>query len=176
VPLSREVRGSGDKPLLHIWSEEYNLTSRVVAITDHWKARLVLAVERFGCARGDWNVCAPISSGPGIIDVLTITRSGRLVILELEASEPIHLPMQAADYGLRVRRHLELGEFRAYGYFPGVEIQQAPLLVYLVAPALRFHPATGALLRHLAPEIEFVRVGLTESWTARDSRGGAGIS
>jgi hypothetical protein len=33
-----------------------------------------------------------------------------------------------------------------------------------VAPALRFHPATATLLRHLAPEIEFVRVGLTESW------------
>jgi hypothetical protein len=66
--------------------------------------------------------------------------------------------------GLQVRRHLGLGEFRGYGYFPGVEIQQAPPLVYLVAPALRFHPATGTLLTHLAPDIEFVRVGLTESW------------
>jgi len=61
----------------------------------------------------------------GIIDVLTITRSGRLAILELKASEHIHLPLQAADYWLRVRRHLELGEFRSYGYFPGVEIQKA---------------------------------------------------
>ncbi len=100
----------------------------------------------------------------GIIDVLTITRSGRLAILELKAGEHIHLPVQATDYWLRVSRHLELGEFRAYGYFPGVEIQQAPPLVYLVAPALRFHPATGTLLRHLAPQIEFVRVGLAESW------------
>lgn len=96
--------------------------------------------------------------------MLAITRSGRLAILELKASEHIHLLVQAADYWLRVRRHLELGEFRAYGYFPGVEIQQAPPLVYLVAPALRFHPATGTLLTQLAPEIEFVRVGLTESW------------
>jgi hypothetical protein len=60
----------------------------------------------------------------GIIDILAITRSGRLAILELKASEHIHLSMQAADYWLRVRRHLELGEFRAYGYFPGVEIQR----------------------------------------------------
>jgi hypothetical protein len=36
----------------------------------------------------------------GIIDVLTITRSGRLAILELKASEPIHLPVQVADYWL----------------------------------------------------------------------------
>jgi hypothetical protein len=49
--LSWEVRGADDKPLLHIWSEEYNLTRRVIAITDHSEARLVLAVERFGRAR-----------------------------------------------------------------------------------------------------------------------------
>jgi hypothetical protein len=51
APLSRlswEVRGADDKPLLHIWSEEYNLTRRVIAITDHSEVRLVLAVERFG--------------------------------------------------------------------------------------------------------------------------------
>ena len=100
----------------------------------------------------------------GIIDVLTITRAGRMAILELKASEHIHLPLQAADYWLRVRRHLELGEFRGYGYFPGVEIQGAPPLVYLVAPALRFHPVTGNLLRHLSRDIEVVRVGLTENW------------
>jgi hypothetical protein len=29
---------------------------------------------------------------------------------------------------------------------------------------LRFHPPTDALLRHLSPEIEVVRVGLAESW------------
>jgi len=45
-----------------------------------------------------------------------------------------------------------------------VEIQKAPPLVYLVAPALRFHPVTGILLNALSPEIEVVRVGLTESW------------
>jgi hypothetical protein len=51
--LSWEVRGSEDKPLLHIWSEQYNLTRRVIAITDHSDARLVLAVERFGRSRPD---------------------------------------------------------------------------------------------------------------------------
>jgi hypothetical protein len=100
----------------------------------------------------------------GIIDVLTITRAGRLAILELKASEHIHLAIQAADYWLRVQRHLELGHFRSYGYFPGVEIQRAPPIVYLVAPALQFHPVTGNLLRHLSPGIEVVRVGLTENW------------
>lgn len=105
----------------------------------------------------------------GIMDVLTVTRTGRLAIIELKASEHIHLPLQAADYWLRVRRHLELGEFCACGYFPGIEIQPEPPLVYLVAPAMRFHPATGNLLRHLVPQIEVVRVGLAESWR-RDIR------
>ena len=100
----------------------------------------------------------------GILDVLTVTRSGRLAILELKASEHIHLPLQAADYWLRVRRHLERGDFLRYGYFAGIELQHAAPIVYLVAPALRFHPATDALLGYLSPEMEVVRVGLAESW------------
>ncbi len=100
----------------------------------------------------------------GILDLLGVTRSGRLAIIELKASEHIHLPLQAADYWLRVRKHLERGEIAHYGYFPGVELQQVPPLVYLVAPALRFHPSTDELLKCLSPELEVVRVGLAESW------------
>jgi hypothetical protein len=100
----------------------------------------------------------------GILDLLTVTRSGRLAVIELKANEHIHLPLQAADYWLCIRRHLDSGEIARYGYFPGVELQQVPPLVYLVAPALRFHPTTDELLKHLSPELEIVRVGLAESW------------
>jgi hypothetical protein len=100
----------------------------------------------------------------GILDVLTVTRAGRLAILELKATEHIHLPLQAADYWLRIRRHLLQGDFPRYGYFTGIELQSAPPIVYLVAPSLRFHPTTDLLLRHLSPEMEVVRVGLAESW------------
>jgi len=100
----------------------------------------------------------------GILDLLTVTRSGRLAVIELKASEHIHLPLQAADYWLRVRRHLQSGEIARYGCFQGVALQQASPLVYLVAPALRFHPTTDALLKYLSPELEIVRVGLAESW------------
>ena len=100
----------------------------------------------------------------GILDLLTVTRSGRLAIIELKASEHIHLPLQAADYWLRVKKHLERGEISRYGYFPAVELQQTPPLVYLVAPALRFHPSTDELLKFLSPELEIARVGLAESW------------
>jgi hypothetical protein len=100
----------------------------------------------------------------GILDLLTVTRSGRLAIIELKASEHIHLPLQAADYWLRVRKHLENGDVARYGYFSGIELQHLPPLVYLVAPALRFHPSTDELLKYLSPELEVVRVGLAESW------------
>ena len=100
----------------------------------------------------------------GILDLLTVTRSGRLAIIELKASEHVHLPLQAADYWLRVKKHLQRGEISRYGHFPGIELQRAPPIVYLVAPALRFHPSTDELLKYLSPELEVVRVGLAESW------------
>jgi hypothetical protein len=78
-----------------------------------------------------------------IVDLLAVTRSGRLAILELKASEHIHLQLQAADYWLRVRKHLERGEITRDGYFPGVELQQVPPLVYLVAPGASLPPVDG---------------------------------
>jgi hypothetical protein len=100
----------------------------------------------------------------GILDLLGVTRSGRLAILELKATEHIHLALQAAGYWRHVQHHLERDELSRNGYFAGVELQAAAPLVYLVAPALRFHPATDELLRHLSPDMEVVRVGLAESW------------
>jgi hypothetical protein len=109
-------------------------------------------------------VFAATAADGGILDLLSVTRAGRLAILELKAGEHIHLPLQAAEYWLRVRHHQLRGDFTRYGYFRGVELQSAPPLVYLVAPALRFHPSTDALLRFLSPEIEVIRVGLAENW------------
>ena len=51
--LSWEVRGKSEKPLLHLWSENHNLTQRVLAITDHSEQRLALAVECCGRAKPD---------------------------------------------------------------------------------------------------------------------------
>jgi hypothetical protein len=51
--MSWEVRGDGEKPLLHLWSEQFNFTRRVLAITDRSEQRLILAVERFGRSKPD---------------------------------------------------------------------------------------------------------------------------
>jgi len=100
----------------------------------------------------------------GVLDLLGITRQGRLVILELKASEDIQLPVQAVDYWLRVRRHQREGDFQRNGYFVGVEIDPKPPLVWLVAPAFRFHSATEIVQKYLSPEIQVTRIGLNENW------------
>jgi hypothetical protein len=46
--LSWELRGAPGKPLLRLWSEQHNLTRRVLAIADYSDRRLSLTVERFG--------------------------------------------------------------------------------------------------------------------------------
>ena len=35
--MSWEVRGDSEKPLLHLWSEQFNPTRRVLAITDQFR-------------------------------------------------------------------------------------------------------------------------------------------
>ena len=69
-----------------------------------------------------------------------------------------------AKYWLRVDRHLEQEDIPRYAFFPNTQLQPASPVVYRVAPALRFHPATEILLRYLNPRMEVVRVGLAESW------------
>lgn len=100
----------------------------------------------------------------GIIDLLGATRTGRLVVIELKASEDLHLPLQAIDYWLRVRRHLQEGDFQRYGYFQGIEITPDPPLVWLVAPSLHFHPANEVQIRYLSPELKLSRIGINENW------------
>lgn len=100
----------------------------------------------------------------GVLDLLGVTRDGRLVVIEIKASQDLHLPLQAADYWLRVRTHQQAGDFQRFGYFAGVELQAAPPLLFLVAPGFQFHPSTDVVLRYLAPEIQVTRIGLNEGW------------
>lgn len=91
-------------------------------------------------------------------------RAGRLLVLELKANEDLHLPLQGLDYWLRVRQVHAAGELQKYGYFPGVELSDAPPLLMLVAPALRIHPANETVLRCLKSEVDWTIVALDEHW------------
>jgi len=99
-----------------------------------------------------------------MIDVLGVTREGRLAVLELKADEDLHLPLQGLDYWARVTWHHGRGEFQRFGYFPGRELSpQAPLL-FLVTPALHVHPTTDTLLRYLSPDIDCTLLAIHENW------------
>jgi len=100
----------------------------------------------------------------GVMDLVGVTRDARLTVLELKAQEDIHMALQAVDYWLRVRWHHARQEFTRYGYFPGITLSPRPPRLLLIAPSLRFHPATDIILRHLSPQIEIDRVGLSEHW------------
>jgi len=104
------------------------------------------------------------ASDRAMIDVLAVTREGRLAVIELKADEDIHLPLQGLDYWSRVAWHHARGEFQSFGYFPGRELSPDEPLLYLVAPALHVHPATDTLLRYLSPKIEWTLLAIDERW------------
>ncbi len=100
----------------------------------------------------------------GVLDLLAVDQRGRLAVIELKASEDVHLPLQALDYWMRVQWHLKRREFEAAGYFPGRELLcEAPRLL-LVSPALDFHSSNERVLRYFSPEIPVERVGVGLEW------------
>ena len=84
--------------------------------------------------------------------------------MELKLGEEINLPIQALDYWLRVKLLNESRQFSSRGYFPGLELSPAPPLLYLVAPAFRFHSTTNRVLRFFHPTVEVVQIGLSDRW------------
>ncbi len=103
----------------------------------------------------------------GMLDLLTVTRTGRLAVLELKADDSLHLPLQALDYWSRVRQLQGEHAFQKHGYFPGIALSDEPPLMYLVAPALRIHPSSDVVLRHLSFEVQWELIGLNEDWRKR---------
>jgi len=100
----------------------------------------------------------------GIIDLLAVDHSGRLTVVELKASADLHLPMQALDYWIHVKWHLDRGEFTPAGYFPGIELRSEPPRLMLVSPSLEFHSTTEAILSYFPPAVEVERIGLGVEW------------
>jgi hypothetical protein len=100
----------------------------------------------------------------GIMDLLAVDRAGRLAVIELKASADPNLPLQALDYWIRVKWHLDRGEFSAHGYFPGIRLRSDPPRLLLVSPSLEFHPSTETVLGYFSPAIEVERIGLGVEW------------
>jgi len=157
---------SGEKrdPLYRMQPERWleNVLRRDVAAID----------ERLDAAHVYTQVPAFAASDRGMLDLLSVDKDGRLAVIELKADDDLHLALQGLDYWVRVRWHHQqnpdrmsgLGEFQRHGYFGGVRLAEGSPRLYLVAPALRIHPATEVVLRYLSPRVEWVLVALDERW------------
>lgn len=99
-----------------------------------------------------------------VIDLLTVNREGRLAVVEVKAVEDPQLPLQGLDYWLRVEQARRRGDFARRGLFAGVRLADAPPILYLVAPQLRFHRTFANVARCLAPELKAYRVGVNANW------------
>jgi hypothetical protein len=99
-----------------------------------------------------------------VIDLLAVDHTGRLTVMELKASEDIHLPFQGLDYWMRVKWHADRDEFAANGYFPGIPLRKTAPRLLLIAPALDFHPANEVVLRYFSPDIPVERIGAGLEW------------
>ncbi|HXM60357.1 MAG TPA: hypothetical protein VN950_05840 [Terriglobales bacterium] len=152
----RHPGGPRDHPLWRLHPERWleSLVVQNVAAVD----------ERLDSTCVYSQVPAFSASDRAMIDVLTVTRDGRLAVVELKADEDIHLPLQGLDYWARVAWHHERGEFQHFGYFPGREFSADKPLLFLVAPALHVHPATDTLLHYISPEIDWALLGIDERW------------
>jgi hypothetical protein len=108
----------------------------------------------------------------GMLDLLAVANDGRLTVIEVKADEDPQLALQGLDYWIRVRWHhaqnpdaaTGLGEFQRHGYFGGIRLSPDPPRLLLVAPALRVHPATTVVLRHLSDRVDWTLLAVDERW------------
>jgi hypothetical protein len=98
------------------------------------------------------------------IDLLALRHDGRLVVIELKVTEDREHVFQGVDYWRRVEAHRRRGHIATAKLFGDREISDESPLVYLVAPALRFHPSFRTLARTIAPDIEIYRFDINEDW------------
>jgi hypothetical protein len=167
--LSRHPDGERPDPLFRLQPERW-LESRIRTELE----------ETLPGLRGEflYSQVPAIGAGErGMLDLLTLDRSGRLVILEVKADEDMHLPLQGLDYWIRVRalnaeRQLtgnrDTGAFERQGYFvqngTQAQVAAAPPKLLLIAPALRIHPSNEIVLRYLAPQVDWELIAVSEHW------------
>ncbi len=132
--------------------------------------------ERLNAAHVYTQVPAFAAGDRGMLDLLSVSDDGRLAVIELKADDDLHLALQGLDYWVRVRWHhrqtadaadrqsFGLGEFQRLGYFGGLRLSGDDPRLYLVAPALRVHPATEVVLKYFSRRVDWTLVALNERW------------
>jgi hypothetical protein len=152
-----EIRRHGSRHLLARAHEERWLESNVIGAI----RQLIPSVD----ARHVYpQVPSFIGEERNIIDLLTITAEGRLVVIEIKASPDPDLPLQALDYWIAVERHRKAGDFAGKGYFPGCMLSDQPALLVLIAPLLSYHKTSAQLVESFPPRFPLMEIGINQSW------------
>ncbi len=101
----------------------------------------------------------------GLADFVTLTRAGRLAVVELKADADADFIWQGLTYWLRAVHHWQNGDFLRRGYFAGAQPDRHTLpRLYLLAPTLRFHRTVRAVARRLRADLPVTLVGVNERW------------
>jgi len=166
----RHAAGSAKDPLYRMQPERWleSILRRDVGVLTSGSPSLM----QFDAEHIYTQVPAFAAADRGMLDLLAVTRDGRLSVLELKADEDMHFALQGLDYWIRVRWHhmqstdttTGLGVFQQHGYFPSLRLSSELPRLYLIAPSLRIHPATEVILRYLKPEVEWTLLALGEHW------------
>jgi hypothetical protein len=99
-----------------------------------------------------------------IIDLLTVTESGRLMVIEVKATADPDLPFQALDYWIAVEKHRKQHDFETKGYFRGRTLRHEPPMLVLVAPLLAFHRTFQRLIRFFPKSVSVMQIGINQAW------------
>jgi hypothetical protein len=84
---------------------------------ERWLDKLALVdATRLDAQLNPAPLCSKVPAlAAGDLGCAGFARRGRLMVIELKASEDIQLPIQAVDYWLRVRGHQREGDFEQFG-------------------------------------------------------------
>lgn len=98
------------------------------------------------------------------IDLLALRKDGRLVVIELKVAPDREIIFQVAEYWRKIERQRRNGTLQTAHLFGDLEISDAPVICYLVAPTLSFHRDFKFLANTISPEINIFRFDLNENW------------
>ena len=153
--LSQQRRHGSGHPLARAHEEAWLESNLIARIRDVLPVRQDVIYPQVPSFEGD---------DRKILDLLTVTEDGRLVVIEIKAAADPDLPFQAFDYWLAVERHRKAGDFEANGYFKGLRIRDESALLVIVAPLLSFHKSVDRLLAILPPGLPLVQIGINQAW------------
>jgi len=99
-----------------------------------------------------------------VIDIVAITESGRLTVIEVKVQKSIDLLLQGLAYWRIVFQAQQENAFQKNGYFDSLRVSEEPPLLYCVTPLLSLHADQRLFARHLRPEVEVYLIGVNNDW------------